>query len=110
MLFRVRFLCFMAGILRSFKAITMHIVLTDIPIVRLIFQRGPELRHQFTFKDFTFRLIEHSLQDDKFVYVVSTNETYLLFFFFGVDTSEPCGPVQIWTLFISSGDITSASH
>jgi hypothetical protein len=35
------FVCFLAGILRSFKAITMHVVLTDIPIVKLIFQTGP---------------------------------------------------------------------
>jgi hypothetical protein len=77
------FVCFMAGILHSFKAVTMHIVLTDTTIVRLIFQRGPELVHQFTFEDFTFHLVEYNLQEDKFVYAVSRDETYLLFFFSG---------------------------
>jgi hypothetical protein len=44
------FVCFLAGILHSLKAVTMHFVLTDSPIVRLIFQRGPELVTQFTIK------------------------------------------------------------
>jgi hypothetical protein len=48
------FFCFMAGILHSYGAITTLIVLTDTSIVRLIFQRGPELVHQFTFKDLPF--------------------------------------------------------
>jgi hypothetical protein len=86
------FVCFLAGILRSFKAITMHIVLTDIPIIRWIFQRGPELLQQFTFKDFTFHLIEYNLEHDILVYIVSRDEVDLLFFFFGIDTSQPCGP------------------
>jgi hypothetical protein len=85
------YVCFLAGILRSFKAITMHVVLTDLPVITLIFQRGPELLAQFTYEDFSFHLVEYDFGQDKFVYVVSRNEAYFLFFFFGIDSSQPCG-------------------
>jgi hypothetical protein len=61
----------------------MHIVLTDTPIVRLIFQRGPEFVHQFNFEDFTFHLVDYNLQEVKLVYVVSRDDVDLLFFFSG---------------------------
>jgi hypothetical protein len=82
----------MAGILNSFKAITMHIVLTDSPIVRLIFQRGTELVTKFTFKGFTFHLMEYNVNEDKFVYIISRGDFCMLLFFYGIDTSQPCGP------------------
>jgi hypothetical protein len=75
------FVSFMAGILYSFKGVTIHFVLTDSPIVRLIFQIGPEYVTQFNIKDFTFRLMEYNLQEDKFVYIVSRGDFTLLFFF-----------------------------
>jgi hypothetical protein len=86
------FVSFMAGILKYFRAITMHIVLTDSPVVRLLFQSEPELVTEFTFKDCTFHLVEYNLQEDKFVYVVSRGDFILLFFFYGIDASQPCGP------------------
>jgi hypothetical protein len=70
----------MAGILQSFKAITMHFVLTESPIVRLIFERGPEHVTQFTFKDVIFQLMEYNVQEDKFVYIVARGDFCLLFF------------------------------
>jgi hypothetical protein len=77
------FVSFMACILHSFKAITMHFVLTDSPIIRLIFQREPEFVTELTFKDFTFHLVEGNVQEDKFVYNVSRGNFCLLFFFTG---------------------------
>jgi hypothetical protein len=87
MLFHVWFLCLFYG--RHFKIFCFRF---DSPIVRLIFQSEPELLTEFTFRDFTFHLVEYNLQEDKFVCVVSRGDFTLLFFFYGIDASQRCGP------------------
>jgi hypothetical protein len=88
------FVYFTAGILNSFKAATIFIVLTDrpppLPLERLIFQRGPDIIGKIFVDAFRF-LLEDSLPDEViFIYYI-TNGDFCILFFLGVDTSSPCG-------------------
>ena len=63
------FVCFTAGVFRSYKAVSLYVALTDNPIINLIFQKGPEQIDHFTIGTFHFRLLNvPSLVDQKDIF------------------------------------------
>ena len=79
-----------SGNSKFFWVAALFIALTDTPLVRLIFQRGPDTIQNFSIKAFGFMLMQSVPEEDIFVYHVTNGYFCMLIFFLGVDTSCGC--------------------
>jgi len=113
------FVLFSAGVLDSFDEMTLFIAMKDSPVLNFIFQkfRFPK----FMIDDFTFDLIRADRKEDKFHYIVSSEEDFnMMVCIIGIDTNKHVGPFSnidfvhfIWENFlrfiykeISNGSLT----
>jgi hypothetical protein len=87
------FTIFTAGILHSYASATVFIVLTNAPILDLIFRRGPHSSQEFIIQGFKFVFggAENDL-DIYFYRVIGVQNLVCWSLFFGIDSSIPCGP------------------
>jgi hypothetical protein len=86
------FTMFTAGILHSYASATIFVVLTNAPILDLIFQRRPHFPQEFIIQGFKFVLWSRNWFG--YLFLQSYSGWHLIYWspFFGIDTSAPCGP------------------
>jgi len=84
---------FTAGVLHYYVSATLLVVITNVPLLDLIFERGPNPPKQFLVNgfEFVFESAEPDLDINFYTLTLSGNFRMLLSFF-GIDTSATCGP------------------
>jgi hypothetical protein len=75
-----------------FCSAALFVVMADAPLQNLIFQKGPNPPQQFLVNGLEF-VVEGAEPDlDVYYYTITRGNFRMLFSFFGIDTSAPCGP------------------
>ena len=86
------FVTWTAGVFHSYMAATLYVAVTDIPIVNIIFQKGPiEIGH-FSLDVFHFHLVKAEPHLDACCYHISKGNFSTSLIVFGIDTSPLCTP------------------
>jgi hypothetical protein len=85
------FVCFLAGVIESYRTVTVYVVSMDHPLLNLIFQRGPVPTPNFTVNAFDFELIVVDDEYDIIVYNIRFGDITMAFGFYGIDSLN-CGP------------------
>jgi len=85
------FVMFTAGVSHSFVSAALFFVMTDTPLLNLIFQKGPNPPQQFLVNGLEF-VVEGAEPDlDVYYYTITREHFRMLFSFFDIETSAPCG-------------------
>jgi hypothetical protein len=81
------FVCFLAGVLESYRTVTVYVALTDHPLLNLLFQRGPVPITNFTVEAlFDFELTFVDDVYDIVMYNTRFGDITTAFTFYGIDS------------------------
>jgi hypothetical protein len=88
------FVLYTAGIFDSFSGFTFFIALTDLLLIRCIFQKGSDHLPSFYIHNYFFTFRRSCANEDIVHYTISHGDFKIKFFFFGIDTTLNCNTVS----------------
>jgi hypothetical protein len=81
-------------VLHSYDSATVIVALTDVPLNNIIFRRRNNNIPNFTIQGFEFIFRGQDAGYEIYYYTIRRGDISILFSFFGLTTTRPCGPLS----------------